>query len=264
MYCLLLMVGEQDFALTFSYLNKIKLAYYSNNNVQAASKPCEQNMKPKFTLVIISVIIMNYSKAQVSYGVEAGMNISNWKGDAMNSLGNVVDLSNGFISTKSKTGIHIGGYLSVPITEQVSFQPCLYYSQKGYAMKGDIKIDALKFLGVNATAKVESNYIDIPLLLNAEVAKGLHVYAGPQFSYLTGSNLHVNTSVLGISLLNKKLDITDNFNRMDVAIAGGVGYAFDNGFNIKAGYDYGLGKLDKNDNFKAYNRVVKLSLGFSF
>ena len=51
---------------------------------------------------------------------------------------------------------------------------------------------------------------------------------------------------------------------VDVAIAGGVGYTFDNGFNIKAGYDYGLGKLDKNDNFKAYNRVVKLSLGFSF
>jgi hypothetical protein len=70
--------------------------------------------------------------------------------------------------------------------------------------------------------------------------------------------------VLGISLLNKKLDLTDNFNRMDVAISGGIGYAFENGFNIKAGYDHGLAKLDKNDNFKAYNRAVKLSLGFSF
>jgi hypothetical protein len=33
---LLLTGGEQKFALTFSYLNKINLAYYSNNNVQAA------------------------------------------------------------------------------------------------------------------------------------------------------------------------------------------------------------------------------------
>jgi len=40
MRCFLLMVGEQDFALTFSYLNKIKLACYSNIIVQAASKPC--------------------------------------------------------------------------------------------------------------------------------------------------------------------------------------------------------------------------------
>ncbi len=221
-------------------------------------------MKSKFTLVVISLIIMNNTKAQISYGVQAGMNISNWQGDAMKSLGNVVDLSKGFIGTKSRTGIHIGAYAKVPITEQLSFEPGLFYSQKGYAMQGDLKIDALKFLGVNASAKVESNYFDMPLLLNAEVAKGLHIYAGPQLSYLIKSNLHINTSVLGISLLNKKLDLTNNFNRMDVGIAAGVGYAFDNGFNIKAGYDYGLAKLDKNDNFKAYNRVVKLSLGFSF
>lgn len=221
-------------------------------------------MKKFFTLVITSFIIMTSTKAQISYGVQAGMNVANWKGDAMQSLNNVVDLSNGFIGTKSRTGFNIGGYLSIPITEQLSFEPGLQYSQKGYAMQGDLKIDALKFLGVNASAKLEANYIDVPLVLKVEVAKGLNLYAGPQLSYLTKASLHINTSVLGISLLNKRLDLTDNFNRMDVGIAGGVGYAFDNGFNIKAGYDYGLSKLDKNDNFKAYNRVVKLSVGFSF
>jgi hypothetical protein len=70
--------------------------------------------------------------------------------------------------------------------------------------------------------------------------------------------------VLGISLINKKLDLTDNFNRMDIGIAGGIGYQFDNGFNIKGGYDYGLARLDKNNNYKAYNRVVKLSIGYTF
>jgi opacity protein-like surface antigen len=221
-------------------------------------------MKKFFTLAVFSLLIITSTKAQISYGVQAGVNIANWQGDALNSLNSVVDLSNGFIGTKSRTGFHVGGYLSIPVTEQISFEPGLQYSQKGYAMKGDLKIDALKFLGVNASAKVEANYIDIPLLVKAEVAKGLSIYAGPQISYLAKSSLHVNTSVLGISLLNKRLDLTDNFNRMDIGIAGGVGYAFDNGFTLKAGYDYGLSKLDKNDNFKAYNRVVKLSLGFRF
>jgi Outer membrane protein beta-barrel domain len=221
-------------------------------------------MKKIFTLVIASFIILTNSNAQISYGVLAGVNIANWQGDALNSVNSVVDLSNGFIGTKSRTGISIGGYVNIPVTEQISFEPGLYYSQKGYAMQGDLKIDALKFLGVNAKAKVEANYIDVPLLIKAEVAKGLMVYAGPQLSYLTKSSLHVTTSVLGISLLNKRADLTNNFNRMDVGIAGGVGYQFDNGFNIKAGYDYGLSKLDKNDNFKAYNRVIKLSVGFSF
>ncbi len=221
-------------------------------------------MKHKLAFAVIGLIIMSSAKAQVSYGVQAGVNIANWKGDALNSLNNVVDLTNGFIDTKSKTGFHVGGYVNIPVTNKISFEPGVQYSQKGYAMKGDLKIDALKFLGVNAGAKVEAHYIDVPLVLKAEVAKGLSIYAGPQISYLIKNNLHVNTNVLGISLLNKKLDLTDNFNRIDVGLAGGLGYKFDNGFNIKAGYDYGLSKLDKNDNFKAYNRVVKLSVGFSF
>ncbi len=227
-------------------------------------KPCKKKMKQKLTLAVISIIIMSSARAQVTYGIQAGVNIANWQGDALKSLNNVVDLTNGFIDTKSKTGFHIGGYANIPISETISFEPGLQYVQKGYAMKGDLKIDALKFLGANAGAKVEAHYIDVPLILKAEVAKGLSIYAGPQISYLAKTNLHLYTSVLGISLLNKKLDLSDNFNRVDLGLAGGIGYSFGNGLNIKAGYDYGLSKLDKNDNFKAYNRVVKLSVGFSF
>jgi hypothetical protein len=221
-------------------------------------------MKHKISFLAISLIIIGSTKAQVSYGIQTGVNISKWQGDALQSLNNVVDLTNGFIDTKSRTGIDIGVYASIPITDKFSFEPGLQYAQKGYAMKGDLKIDALKFLGINASTKVEANYIDIPLVLKAKVSKGFNIYAGPQFSYLIKNNLHVNTSVLGILLINKKLDLTDNFNRMDIGIAGGIGYQFDNGFNIKGGYDYGLARLDKNNNYKAYNRVVKLSIGYTF
>ncbi len=221
-------------------------------------------MKYKFTLAVISIIIMNSTKAQITYGVQAGATIANWKGDALQSLNDVVDLSNGFVTTKSKTGISIGGYVNIPVTDKISFEPGLQYAQKGYIMQGDLKVDALKFLGVNASAKVEAHYIDIPLVLKAELAKGLSIYAGPQVSYLVKNNLHLNAGILGISLYNDRLDITDNFNRVDMGLAGGIGYKFDNGLNIKAGYDYGLSKLDKNDNFKAYNRVAKISVGFSF
>ena len=221
-------------------------------------------MKHKLTLAAIAVIIMSSTKAQITYGVQAGVSIANWKGDALQSLNNVVDLSNGIITTKSKTGFTVGGYVNIPVSNKISFEPGLQYSQKGYTMQGNLKIDALKFLGANASAKVEANYIDVPLVLKAEVAKGLSIYAGPQLSYLVKNNLHLNAGVLGISLYNNKIDITDNFNRVDMGIAGGIGYKFDNGFNIKAGYDYGLSKLDKNNTFKAYNRVAKITVGFSF
>lgn len=221
-------------------------------------------MKKIFPLVATAMIIMSSTTAQITYGVQAGATIANWQGDALQSLNNAVDLTNGYITTKSRTGMMVGGYLNIPLGDIISFEPGIQYAQKGYAMKGDLKIDALKFLGANAGAKVESHYIDMPLAINATLVKGLQVYAGPQISYLAKSNLHVTTSVLGISLINKKLDLTSNFNRIDMGLIGGVAYAFDNGLNIKAGYDYGLAKLDKNETFKAYNRAVKLSVGYSF
>jgi opacity protein-like surface antigen len=221
-------------------------------------------MKHKITLAAITMILIGSANAQITYGIQAGASIANWKGDALQSLNKVVDLTSGFINTKSKTGITAGVYANIPIAAQFSFEPGLGYTQKGYTLQGDLKIDALKFLGANAIAKVEAHYIDVPLIIKAEVAKGLSIYAGPQFSYLVKNNLHINAGLLGISLYNNKIDLTNNFNRLDIGLSGGLGYQLSNGINIKAGYDYGLSKVDKNSNIKAYNRVVKLSVGFTF
>lgn len=221
-------------------------------------------MKKIFTTAAVIALSITAVSAQTKFGIQAGVINANWKGDALNSLNSVVDLSNGYISTSGKTGFTAGGYASIPVSDQISLEPGIGYSQKGYTMKGDLKIDALKFLGANASAKVEAHYIDVPLVLKAEVAKGLSVYAGPQVSYLVKNNIHVNAGVLGISLVNRKLDITDQFNRVDMGITGGIGYQFENGLNIKAGYDHGLSKLDKNDNFKAYNRALQFTVGFTF
>jgi len=221
-------------------------------------------MKKLYTTITAITVFAAATSAQTSFGVTAGVINSTWKGDALNSLNNVIDLSQGFITTKSKTGFTIGGYASIPVSEVISFEPGIAYAQKGYTMKGDLKIDALKFLGANASAKVEAHYIDVPLMLKATVAKGLNIYAGPQLSYMAKSNLHVNAGILGISLYNSRLDITDNFNRIDAGVSGGIGYQFNNGLNIKAMYDHGLAKLDKNENFKAYNRDFKVTVGFTF
>lgn len=221
-------------------------------------------MKRIFTLAVVGTAFVNQTQSQIKYNVNAGVNFSNWQGDAVKSMNDVVDLSNGFITTKGKTGFHIGGSIDIPVAENIWVEPGVQYSQKGYTMAGDLKIDALKFLGANASAKVQAHYIDIPVMLKAAVAKGFSIYAGPQVSLLLKNNLRLNAGILGISLVNTRLDITDNFNKTDFAVAGGVGYNFDNGIMLKAGYDYGLSKLDKNDNFKAYNRVAKISVGLTF
>jgi hypothetical protein len=221
-------------------------------------------MKGIISSAFIAALFVSNANAQIKYGVKAGVNIANWQGEAVKSLGNVVDLTNGLVNTKSRTGFHIGGYLDIPVTENISIEPGLQYSQKGYTMLGDFNIDALKFVGANASAKIQADYIDIPLLLKTTISKGLSVYAGPQVSILVKNNLHLNAGIMGISLFSQDLNLTNNFKKTDIAMVGGMGYRFDNGFQVAAGYDYGLSRVDKNNSFKAYNRAVKVSVGFTF
>ena len=216
------------------------------------------------TTILSLMLMMNFLHAQISYGLRSGVNFSKWEGDDLQVIEDLLDKTDGYLVTKGTKGFHVGGYVHIPISEVFSFEPGLQYSKKGYSIKGDFQIPVLKYLGINARAQVQSHYIDIPLVLKANVVKGLQVYAGPQVSYLVRSSLNAKLGILGISFFNKGFGITQRFNKIDMGLTGGIGYEFDNGLNIQAGYDYGLSKLDKNDNYAAYNRVVKISMGFTF
>ena len=217
-----------------------------------------------FFTVIGTTMMMNVIHAQVSYGIRNGVNFARWEGDDLQVIEDLVDKTKGYVVTKGTRGLHIGGYVHIPISEVFSFEPGLQYSKKGYSLKGDFQIPVLKYFGINLRAQVQSHYIDIPLTLKANVYKGLQVYAGPQVSYLVRSSLNAKLGVLGITIFNRGFGITERFNKMDMSLTGGIGYEFENGFNIQAGYDHGLSKLDKNDNYEAYNRVVKVSFGYTF
>ena len=202
--------------------------------------------------------------AQLRYGINAGINHSTWKGDAVGSIENLVELSNGYITQQARNGIYAGGFLEMPLGGKITLQPGVYYSQKGYVLKGSLTGDKFDFLGVNAKAELQSHYIDVPLVLKAEIAKGLQVYAGPQLSYLVKNNLRMDAGLLGFSLVKTNMDVSEHFNRADLGITGGASYTFDNGFSVNAGYDHGLSRLDKNSNFKSYNRTIKVGVGFRF
>ena len=218
----------------------------------------------KIFFSIISMLMINSLHAQVTYGARAGVNYATWKGDDIQIIEDLVDKTDGYVVTKGRTGLHIGGYVNIPISNTFSFEPGIAYSKKGYSLKGDFQIPVLKYLNINARAQVQSHYIDMPLLLRANVYKGLNVYAGPQVSYLVRSTLNAKLGVFGITIFNRGVGITNRFNKIDMGLTGGVGYQFENGLNVQAGYDYGLSTLDKNENYSAYNRVVKVSVGFSF
>jgi hypothetical protein len=222
-------------------------------------------MRKIYTLTAILLLFVAVgANAQVKYGVNAGLSHSSWKGDVVNSFNNLLQFSDGMITTKPSNGIYAGGFAEIPLGGVFSIQPGLYYAQKGYGVQGAINVDKLNFLAAGATAEVKSHYIDMPVLLKAEVAKGLQVYAGPQLSYLVRSDVKMDAGLLGVSLFKTKMDITDAFNQADFGLTGGASYTFDNGFSLNASYDHGLSRLDKNSHLESFNRGFKVGVGFRF
>ena len=145
----------------------------------------------------------------------------------------------------------------------MSVEPSISYAQKGYNLRGELNIKGAEFIGANAQAKLTTHYIDMPVVLKANI-NGFQVFAGPQVSYLAKADLVTTAGLLGFNLLNKKLDAINQFNRWDAGFTAGLGYQFANGVNITAAYDHGLMRTDANKNLDAFNRSIKVGLGFSF
>ncbi len=220
-------------------------------------------MKKIFTLIALLVAsIAGFSQVETGFG--AGLSNSRWKGDAMVNLNDLLEFSNGMVTTSPVNGIYAGGFVEMPLGGIFSIQPGVYYTQKGYELRGELAGKNLDFLSAGVGATVRSHYIDVPVVIKAEVAKGLQLYAGPQLSYLVKNNLRVDAGLLGVSLFKKNIDITNQFNKADFAITGGASYTFDNGVSINAGYDHGLTRLDKNSMTETYNRGFKVGIGFRF
>lgn len=216
-------------------------------------------------LLIAAIAISTFSFAQVkpSFGVRAGFSSAGMRGDAVNNFKNLLEFTDGMITTSNHSGFFAGGYASIPVGAIISIEPGLYYTQKGYQVRGELQGKGVEFLGVNANAKLNTNYIEMPVLIKANVS-GFQVFAGPQVSYLASADLRTTAGVLGFNLLNSKLDATDKFNRWDLGLTGGVGYQFSNGVNVMASYDHGLSKVDANQNFNSYNRAFKVGVGITF
>jgi len=217
--------------------------------------------KHLFFLSSLALSVAAMAQSNVSFGVRAGITNSNLRGNAVQSFQNILDYTGGAVNTNSKTGFYGGGFVSIPVSEQFSVEPGITYSQKGYEMKGSFGIKGTDLIG--AKSQLNLNYIEIPVLAKANIS-GLQLFAGPQVSYLASANLHTTAGALGFNLINDRRDMKDQFNQWDVALTGGIGYQFANGFSVNAAYDHGLSKVKSGQSIEAYNQAVKVGVGFNF
>ncbi|WP_439883381.1 porin family protein [Pontibacter sp. MBLB2868] len=225
-------------------------------------------MKKIFLLIAVVLGLVatkvNAQQQPIRFGIRAGANLAEWQGETVNSVQDLMEFTNGSVSRQMREGFHVGGYLTIPVAPGFEIEPGLQYSQKGMKLTGKIPMEGVEFLNAGVTLTNKADYIDVPVLAKVYIGEGFNIFGGPQVSYLLSNKIQAEAGAFGINALNREWDMKSGFRELDVAISGGVGYRFVNGFNISAGYDYGLTSVDANNNFDTFNRVIKASVGYTF
>jgi hypothetical protein len=229
------------------------------------NKTLHTNMKVRFILCSFSLLVISISSfAQIKPTIKAGAVHNTWKGEAEQTFTTLVDKTNGILTTQNRTGFYAGAGVTIPVGSIVSIEPSLIYTQRGYGVKGNLTINQLKIEALNASVTSQMHYVDLPVLIKVKPVGGLIIFAGPQVSYLVKNNLRADVSVLGFSLVNTNLNITNQFNKWDMGVTGGIGYEFAGGIGITAAYDRGFRRLDQKQQFKVFNEGFKAGLTYRF
>ncbi len=124
-----------------------------------------------------------------------------------------------------------------------------------YSMQG-AKAEAL---GIKSTEKLD--YINVPIMANVYVVKGLAVKLGVQPGFKVNDKLDVKIPGFG----NTVADLKVKAKSVDFSIPVGISYEYNN-FQVDARYNWGLTKVFDVDNFKLNqkNSVFQITLGYKF
>ena len=187
----------------------------------------------KNTLLILSLIFMvaiSVHAQSLSGGVKAGLNVANQ------------NISYGSISfdSKSKIGIHVGGYVTLMFTEKLGLQPELLYSTQGCKLE------------FAEDYKYNLSYLNLPVLVRYNITEMISAHAGPQFGFLTSAKYEVDGA---------SVDSKEDFKGIDFSLVFGAGVELPLGLNAGMRYCLGLSNISededesgtiKNSNFQIY------------
>lgn len=188
---------------------------------------------------LLALSVMTFGQAQFAFGLKGGLNLSK------------LDINQGASNIDNRTGFHGGAFALIKVTK-IGIQPEVLFSKQGSNFTADTKNYEANF-----------DYINVPIMLKLYLAAGLNLQVGPQFGFLTTSELvttagSVKTTQDAKSLFNKK---------SDVAVAFGAGWDLPFGLTLDARYNIGLSDVEFKPsstsspiNFK--NKVIQISLGY--
>lgn len=187
-------------------------------------------MKKLIILPVMLAVMLAHS--QISVGVKAGVNISNFTGG---------DFEN--IEKEALVGFHGGGLVHISLGHLV-IQPELLFSTQGAKLKSN---------GIESDFKV--SYVNIPAMVKWETSNGFYLEAGPQGGFKVSESVPDS--------------ITSDFVKGgDLSFNLGLGFHSKTGLGIGGRYNVGISKIgdfDSNNidpDFR--NAVIQFSIFYTF
>ena len=194
--------------------------------------------KLKTTILALALAgISNFAMAQAQFalGIKGGLNFANLdvKGSASTNYNN-------------RTGYHAGAFALIKVAS-FGIQPEILFSKQGTKYS------------VNTTDyEANFDYINVPIMIKFYLPLGLNLQAGPQFGFLTTSELKTTAGSI-----SSTQDAKDFYKSSDVAASFGVGWDLPFGLTVDGRYNLGLSKInDGSNNNNTKNQVFQISVGY--
>ena len=219
----------------------------------------------------LGLVVGTFAFAQTSptFGLKAGVNVSSISKD-------------GYDDAKSKAGFSGGVFMNLPVSEQFSIQPEVMYSQLGSKVTNKYSTTvAGNTYQATSTAKLNLDYITIPVMFQFRATPAFYLEAGPEFGFLTSAKAKdINTTVVNGSTTNTSTstseDLKDSFSGFNMGAALGLGYDITPNFGINARYVAGFTDINKkdsntngntslqNDGYKNRNNTFQAGIYYKF
>ncbi len=158
---------------------------------------------------------------------------------------------------KSQIGIGAGFCLDYQISQRLGLSCEIQYSPQGAKEKGHIKEG--QYIGEPYTLIYKTNYLNIPVLANIYIIKGLSINLGIQPSF----NIKADYKLKGLGQTVKgSLSSLDIFvETFDFSIPVGVTYEKNN-IALNCRYNFGITSIFKEAQSQAKNQVIQIGIGY--
>lgn len=178
-------------------------------------------MRP--TLFLLFVFLFSLPAfAQVSLGLRASYGYADLRSDA--SFENVEDQFN------NASSLSFGALLEVPVSPVISIRSGAEINRRGTTFTArQLGLVFGATVPNGAEAKTRFTYVDIPLLIQANIPAGNvvepYLFAGPTFGFATVGNVRISTNGgNGSSLMTNDIDLDAiDYERFHIAALVGVG-----------------------------------------